>query len=58
MEPTRPTVCAIMSLRRAAHLARYTDTRESFFSPGFFGTGISTTRRGVFAVSAEGIGLL
>ena len=23
MEPTRPTVCAIMSLRRAAHLARW-----------------------------------
>jgi len=25
MEPTRPKVCAIMSLRRAAHLQRYTD---------------------------------
>jgi hypothetical protein len=25
MEPTRQTVCAIMSLRRAAHLKRYAD---------------------------------
>jgi 5-methylcytosine-specific restriction endonuclease McrA len=27
MEPSRPTVCAIMSPRRAAHLERYPDTR-------------------------------
>ena len=35
MEPTRPTICAILSPRRAAHLQRYTDKTESFFSLGF-----------------------
>src|SRR6266850_2079554 len=28
MEPTPPTVCAIMSLRRAAHLARWADPEQ------------------------------
>lgn len=51
MEPTRPTVCAIMSPRRAAHLARYTDRTESLFSQSFFARWGFNTRWGVFAVS-------
>jgi hypothetical protein len=34
MEPTRPNACAIMSLRRAAHLNRWADSDDSIASEG------------------------